>query len=177
MTTAATYSVFERLRDGSTIQIRSLHPDDREGMLAAIERTSAQSLRRRFFVAKRAFSDKEIAFFTDVDFGNHVALIAEFEENGRSTIVGGGRYIVCAPDEADLAFVVIDSYQGKGIGAALLRHLISLARNAGLKVLTADVVHENVPMLSVFKRFGFKPHSSRDPAAMHLKLDLFVPRQ
>ncbi|CCE10330.1 GCN5-related N-acetyltransferase [Bradyrhizobium sp. STM 3843] len=169
---AATYSASERLREGSTIHIRALRPADRDDMLEAIGRTSAQSLRRRFFIPKRGFSDTEIAFFMNIDFDNHVALVAESDENGQPVIVGGGRYIVSEPGRAELAFVVVDAYHGKGIASALLRHLVSIARKAGLQALTAEVLPENAPMLRVFERLGFKPRSAGDPSVRHLELKL-----
>ena len=69
-----TYSVTEALRDGCQVEIRALRPEDRADLLAA--RTSAQSLYRRFFGLKRSFTDQEAAFFINVDFVNHVALVA-----------------------------------------------------------------------------------------------------
>src|SRR5437879_7913490 len=104
-------------------------------MLAAIGRTGTQSLQRRFFVAKRGFSDREIAFFMNIDFINHVALVAFVAENERRTIAGGGRYIVVQPGRAEVAFLVVDGYQGLGIGSALARHLAGLARQSGLEQL------------------------------------------
>src|SRR6266436_4855019 len=92
--TPATYSAREKLRDGRPIEIRALKPDDEADMLVAIDRTAAESRRRRFFVTKRGFSEQEKAFFLNVDFVNHVALVATIDEGGRRTIVGGGRYIV-----------------------------------------------------------------------------------
>ena len=100
MARTANYSAVERLRDGSTIEIRALRPDDQDDMLAAVNRTSAQSLQRRFFVPKRGFSDKEIAFFMKIDFTNHVALVAQIDEDGQHVIAGGGRYIVTQPGQA-----------------------------------------------------------------------------
>src|SRR5690242_8177323 len=76
------YSVTEQLRDGRGVEIRALRPDDKDDMLAAVGRTGVQSLQRRFFVAKRGFSDREIAFFMNIDFVNHVALAALAEEDG-----------------------------------------------------------------------------------------------
>lgn len=172
MSNAASYSAIEHLRDGTRIEIRALHPDDREDMLAAIGRTSAQSLRRRFFVPKRGFSERELAFFMNIDFANHVALVAQADENGRPVIAGGGRYIVVHPGEAELAFVVVDDYQGKGIGKTLLRHLIAIGRGAGLKVMSADVLPENTAMLRVFSSSGFRPEPSSDPTLRHLVLRL-----
>ena len=131
------YSVTERLRDGREVEIRALRPDDKDDMLAAVGRTGTQSLQRRFFVVKRGFSEKEIAFFMDIDFANHVALVALAEEDGRSVTIGGGRYVVTAPGKAEIAFVVIDDYQGQGIGTLLMRHLAVIARKAGLKELIA----------------------------------------
>jgi RimJ/RimL family protein N-acetyltransferase len=166
------YSAVERLRDGSTIQIRALQPDDRDDMLAAVGRSSTQSLRRRFFVPKRGFSEKEITFFMDIDFSNHVALVAETDEDEQSVIVGGGRYIIGQPGRAELAFTVVDAYQGKGIGTMLMRHLLAIAREAGLKELTAEVLPENAAMLKVFSRFGFRAGSGSDPQVRHLTLQL-----
>jgi len=86
---AADYSAIETMRDGRPMQIRALRPADQAGLLAALDRSSAQSLHRRFFGAKRHFSAAEIDFFVKVDFASHVALVAEADEAGRSVIVGG----------------------------------------------------------------------------------------
>jgi len=168
----ANYSVTERLRDGREVNIRALRPDDKDDMLAAIGRTGTQSLQRRFFVVKRGFSEKEIAFFMNIDFANHVALVALGEEEGHSVIIGGGRYVVTQPAQAEIAFVVIDDYQGKGLGTLLMRHLSIIARNAGLKELIAEVLPENAAMRKVFEKFGFKAQRARDPQLLHLVLKL-----
>ena len=83
MSETAEYSAVELMRDGRRVEIRALRPDDRAELLAAIGRTSTQSLFRRFFAAKRGFTDQEIEFFLHVDFINHVALVAVMEEDGR----------------------------------------------------------------------------------------------
>lgn len=170
--TPATYSVWECLRDGRPVQIRALRPDDEAEMLAAVDRTNPESLRRRFFVTKRRFSEKEKAFFMHIDFVNHVALVAEIDEGASSTIIGGGRYIVTEPGEAEVAFIVIDAYQGQGVGALLARHLIEVARDARLKRLTADVLPENAAMRKVLGKFGFQSARSLDPQVIHLTLPL-----
>src|SRR3954469_7489587 len=102
MSEAINYTARELLRDGSPIEVRALQRQDEADMLAAVERTSVQSLRRRFFVMKRHFSEKERAFFMDIDFKNHVAIIALAEDSGGEVIAGGGRYIVFAPGRAEL---------------------------------------------------------------------------
>jgi RimJ/RimL family protein N-acetyltransferase len=166
------YSVTERLRDGREVEIRGLRPDDKDDMLAAVGRTGMQSLQRRFFVVKRGFSEKEIAFFMNIDFANHVALVALAEEDGRKVIIGGGRYIVTEPGKAEIAFVVIDDYQGQGVGTLLMRHLAVIARKAGLRELIAEVLPENAAMRKVFGKFGFQARRGPDPHVVHLVLEL-----
>jgi GNAT superfamily N-acetyltransferase len=169
---AARYSVIEHTRDGRKLEIRALRPDDRDGLTAAVGRTSAQSLYRRFFGAKRDFSDKEVAFFVNVDFISHVALVAVAEEGGQAVIAAGGRYIVQQPGTAEVAFVVTDQYQGQRIGAALLRHLATIGRHAGLKEFTAEVLPENAPMLKVFEKSGLKSSTKRERGVVHVGLQL-----
>ena len=173
MSEAFSYTTREVLKDGSQIEIRALRRTDEADMLAAIEHTSAQSLQRRFFVMKRHFSDKERAFFMDVDFKTHVAIVAvATSEGGRQMIAGGGRYIVFEPGRAEMAFVVIDAWQGRGIGSLLLRHLVKIASASGLDELTAEVLPENAAMRKVFEKFGFRPAPRRDPQTVHLVLKL-----
>jgi RimJ/RimL family protein N-acetyltransferase len=172
MSEATNYSAVEHLRDGRPIEIRAICPDDRAEMLAAIGRTSPQSLRRRFFASKKGFSEQELAFFLNIDFENHVALVAQIDEDEFPRIVGGGRYIVVRPGVAEIAFVVVDAYQGQGIGTILMQRLAILAREGGLRELIAQVLPENTAMLKMFKKFGFRPASKREPQVIHLTLPL-----
>ena len=166
------YSAIELLRDGRKVVIRALRTEDKADMLAAIDRTGTESRYRRFFGAKRYFSEKEVAFFLNIDFTNHVALVAVVEEEGRAVIVAGGRYVTVRPGVAEVAFTVIDDYQGQGIGATLLRHLAKIARGAGLKEFTAEVLPNNSPMLKVFEKSGLKFSTKREAGAVHVALQL-----
>ena len=85
-----------------------------DGLLAAVDRTSRQSLYRRFFSFKRGFTDQEIDFYVNVDFVSHVALAALLQEDGHAVIVGGARYIMVRQGSAEVAFVVDDAHQGQG---------------------------------------------------------------
>ena len=172
MANAANYTADERLRDGRRVEIRALKPDDKADMLDAVSHIGAQSMRRRFFGAKRSFSEAEQAFYLNVDFVNHVALIAVADEGGRSTIVGGGRYVVVQPGSAEVAFAVVDAFQGQGIGSTLLRHLIVIARDAGLKELIAEVLPENAAMLKVFEKSGLNTTTQRAAGAVHVKMKI-----
>lgn len=172
MVDAATYLRFERLRDGRRFEVRALRPQDEPALVAAIKSVSTQSLFRRFFAVRREFTDEEIAFFVKVDFVNHVALVAVIEKDGRSVIIGGGRYVVVKPGTAELAFAVVDAYQGQGVGAALMRHLTAIARDAGLRELIAEILAENSPMLKVFANSGLPLTMRREADVVHLALQL-----
>jgi RimJ/RimL family protein N-acetyltransferase len=169
---AAAYAAVESLRNGRRVEIRAFRPDDEEALEAAVARTSALSLYRRFFTIKRDFTERERAFFLNVDFVNHVALVAVVEEAGESAIVGASRYIVVRPGKAEVAFMVIDQYQRQGICAALMRHLIVVARAAGLQELIADVLAENGAMLKVFERCGLPMRTTREPETVQVTLQL-----
>ena len=113
MLAAPQYSALESLRDGRTIEIRAIRQEDEAGLIAAVSRSSAQSLYRRFFGLKRHLSDQEIAYFLNVDFVNHVALVAVIEEGSKSVIPGGGRYVVHEAGKAEIAFAVVDAHQAR----------------------------------------------------------------
>ena len=173
MPTVEEYSAIEALRDGCRVEIRALRPDDRVDLIAALGRTSDRSLYRRFFGLKRSFTDKEAAFFVNVDFVNHVALVALIDEEGRSVIAGGGRYIVVQPGQAEVAFVLVDEYQRRGIGRALMRHLTSIACVAGLQTFIAEVLlPENTPMLQLFKTSGLQLSTRREGQVVHVTISL-----
>jgi GNAT superfamily N-acetyltransferase len=173
MPEAVKFSSVETLRDGRRVEIRALRHEDRNGLEQAVNRASAESLRRRFFSVRRHFSEQELEFFSDIDFVSQVALVVVAQEGGGPHIVGAGRYIVFEPGRAEVAFALIDEYQGQGIGAALMRHLAAIARDAGLKEFIAEVLPENMAMLTVFKKSGLHPTTIREAGTMHVTLQLF----
>ncbi len=166
----ASFHVTETLSDGRKVEIRAQRPEDREGLHAALKRESAESLYHRFFTVKRTFSEKEAHYFLDIDFVNHVALVAVTTENGRPTIIGGCRYIVFEPGRAEVSFLVIDEYQKKGLGTALMRELAAIGREAGLEELVAEVLVDNAPMLKVFERSGLAMTKKHEGAEAHVSM-------
>src|SRR6478672_1158480 len=172
MTTVAEFSTIEVLPSGQRVEIRALTPADREDMLAAVGRTSTQSMYRRFFNVRRHFSEAEIAFFLNPDFVRHVALVAVAEEGGIPVIAGGGRYVVINPGQAEVAFAVVDQFQGQGIATGALRHLSSIAREAGLQEFVAEVLPENTAMLKAFEKSGREATTRRESQMIHVVLRL-----
>jgi len=166
------YSVIEKLRTGERIEIRAVRPQDRDDLMAAVDHTSSDSLYRRFFAVRRHFTETEESFYLNVDFVSHVALVALADENGQPIIIGGGRYVVGEPGQAEIAFTVVDKYQGRGLGAALLRHLTVIARQTGLRELVAYVLPDNRAMLKVFEKSGLKYTAKREAGSIYVTLGL-----
>ncbi|HEX2886490.1 GNAT family N-acetyltransferase [Vineibacter terrae] len=169
---AAQYMATERLRNGELLQLRALLLSDRDEMLAAVGRSSRETLYRRFFAPKRTFSEDEIEYFLNVDFNSHVALVAVLSDGGRELIVGGGRYVVSQPGRAEIAFAIDDPHQKLGIATHLITHLIKIARAAALEEFYAEVLPENVAMLKVFERCGLAMTTRRKGGTVHVTLAL-----
>jgi GNAT superfamily N-acetyltransferase len=117
-------------------------------------------------------TEQEVAYFLNIDFVGHVALVAVLEEAGRPVIVGGARYIVIEPGSAEVAFAVIDQYQGLGIGQTLMRHLAGIAHGVGIRELIADVLPENAAMLKVFAKSGLPFTTNCESNVVHVGLRL-----
>ena len=169
---AADYSASETLRDGRRVDIRAQRPADRDAIAAAFRRSSPETIYRRFFGPRTGFTEKEVAFYLDLDFVNQVALVAELEEAGRKVVVGGGRYVVSEPGRAEVAFTVDDPHQGLGIASRLMHHLVAIARAAGINELIAEVLPDNAPMLKVFEKSGLGMTVRRESGVVHVVLSL-----
>jgi GNAT superfamily N-acetyltransferase len=169
---ASRFSSAEVLRDGRRVVIRAQRPGDLPGMRAALARISDESYYRRFFGPRREFSDSQAEPFLNIDFVQHVALVVEAEEQGAPAIVAGGRYVVIGEGRAEVAFVVIDGYQGLGLAGLLMRRLTEIGRSAGLSEFVAEVLAGNRPMLRVFERSGLPMRVTREAQVLHVVLKL-----
>jgi RimJ/RimL family protein N-acetyltransferase len=92
------------------------------------------------------------------------------DENGMPAIVGAGRYVIVQPGRAEVAFAVVDEYQGQGVGTALMRNLSSMAQRAGLNELIAEVLASNSAMLKVFKKSGLQMSARSDGQVVQVTL-------
>ena len=166
---AAKYAAEEVLRDGGSIHIRAIRPDDRQRLLEHFQGLSERSNYYRFFGLKRTMNQAELARFTQLDFVDHVALVATLGDDRGERIIGVARYIRCADrTRAEVAFAVLDEHQGRGIGTVLLEHLSHVARAAGIVELQADVLGDNNRMLEVFAKSGFKVRRSAEAGVIHV---------
>ncbi|MBI4516978.1 MAG: GNAT family N-acetyltransferase [Deltaproteobacteria bacterium] len=169
---ARTYAADAVLRDGSSIHIRAIRPDDKERLRDHFQHLSMRSIYFRFFGAKKRLTDEELARFTELDFVRQVALVATLRGE-RERIIGVGRYTAVPGDGADshraeVAFAVLDEYQGRGIGTLLLEHLAPIARANGISEFEAEVLGENNRMLQMFAASGFKVKRALEAGVFHI---------
>jgi GNAT superfamily N-acetyltransferase len=108
-----------------------------------------------------------------LDYKKQMAILAIIEQEGREEVVGVGRYSVNEEEDiytADLAFVVRDGTQNKGIGTELFDYLTSLAKRQGLHGFTALVLLENKPMLHMIRKMGFEIEEKLEGDVYELKM-------
>jgi RimJ/RimL family protein N-acetyltransferase len=119
-------------------------------------------VRDRFFSIKLDLTPAELKYFTEVDFDQHVALVAELETESGYQPAAVGRLVRTSgqPDHAEIAITVTDALQGKGIGKIMLRRLIDCARDLGVRHIDASVLAENKRMINLIRKTGL-PFDSR----------------
>jgi GNAT superfamily N-acetyltransferase len=171
MIDAVNYSALEVLRDGTAMRIRAIRPDDKQRLLQHFNGLSAQSIYYRFFGIKRSLTEDDLARLTELDFVNHVGLAATVQAGDDERFIAVGRYIRTQdPHRAEVAFAVLDEYQGHGIGTLLLKHLARIAQRNGISEFGADVLASNHQMLEVFANSGFSFHHSYESGVVRVTL-------
>ncbi|HEY8141758.1 MAG TPA: GNAT family N-acetyltransferase, partial [Kofleriaceae bacterium] len=159
------------LRDGESLLLRALRPDDKPRLADLFHRMGPRSIRHRFMGAKSSLTEAELAYLTEIDFQSHVALAAISRRGGVERIAGVGRYIWTDPrgaEPAEAAFAVADSDQGRGIGTILLEHLAAIAAARGVTTFQAEVEADNGQMMEVFEDSGFAVARSLESRVFHV---------
>ncbi|NUR88708.1 MAG: GNAT family N-acetyltransferase, partial [Nonomuraea sp.] len=156
------------LADGGTAHVRPIRPADAERLLAFYARLSDESIYFRFFGPRPRLTDKEVAWFTNVDYVNRVALIATIG----SEMVAVIRYDRTGEGEAEVAFLVEDAHQGRGVASVLLEHLAATARENGIHRFIADVLPANMKMMGVLRQAGYTAESRFADGVVRMTLDL-----
>ncbi|MDX6263347.1 MAG: hypothetical protein QOH84_5035 [Kribbellaceae bacterium] len=158
--------------DGSVVHVRRVRPDDEEALMALNRRVCDRSIYLRFFALDRQGADSQAHHLAAPPVGDHpVALLAEVA--GR--VVGVGSFEPIRAGEAEMAFLVDDAVQGRGIGTLLLEQLAAVAHEQGIHHLLAETLAGNGPMLSVFTRSGFEQVHTLDQGVVELSLDTEYP--
>ncbi|THJ67508.1 GNAT family N-acetyltransferase [Arthrobacter echini] len=157
------------LRDGGTAHLRPILPSDADAVQDFHVRQSQNSIYLRFFTYKAKLSAKELRRFTEVDHHDRVAFVITRGDR----IIGIGRYDrLDDPFEAEVAFNVSDSYQGRGLGSILLEHLAAAALENGIGRFTAEVLPENRKMITVFAEAGYEVSRNFDDGVVMLGFDI-----
>ena len=156
------------LRDGRTAQLRPIRPEDTELLVAFYSRVSDESKYYRFFSPMPTLSDKDVHRFTHVDHRERVAFVM---------LVGGqmiavGRYDMVRPGEAEVAFLVEDRHQGRGIAQLLLEHLAQAGRERGVERFVAEVLPDNQKMIRTFRDAGYRVVSGYEDGVMMLEFPI-----
>jgi acyl-CoA synthetase (NDP forming)/GNAT superfamily N-acetyltransferase len=158
------------LSDGATGRIRPITPDDAERLVAFYARVSDESKYYRFFAPHPTLSDADVATYTTVDYHDRVALIVLVGE--RMIAVGRFDRIDPGADEAEVAFLVEDAHQGRGLGSVLLEHLAQAARERSITRFVADVLPTNRKMIQVFTDAGYRVGRTYDDGVLHVEFDI-----
>lgn len=159
------------LRDGRVALIAPLHPDDRARYLSGVSQMSDESLYRRFMTPVARLSDSQLRYLLEIDHRDHEALLAVDEDSGEA--VGVVRFVrLERPDVAEAAIIVVDAWQGIGLGKAMLRVLAQRARQVGVERFEATVLLENRPMLALLESLGPPEIAGREGASTVFQVPL-----
>ncbi|WP_234363739.1 MULTISPECIES: bifunctional GNAT family N-acetyltransferase/acetate--CoA ligase family protein [unclassified Streptomyces] len=165
------------LRDGGTARIRPITTDDADRLVSFYEQVSDESKYYRFFAPYPRLSAKDVHRFTHHDFVDRVGLAAtvggEFIATVRYDRIDDRGLPASAPaDEAEVAFLVQDAHQGRGVASALLEHIAAVARERGIRRFAAEVLPANTKMIKVFTDAGYTQKRSFEDGSVRLHLDL-----
>ncbi|MBI2156649.1 MAG: GNAT family N-acetyltransferase [Candidatus Rokubacteria bacterium] len=143
------------LRDGTRLRLRPIRPDDAPRLQELYGRLSRHTAYQRFFSIMKRLPPDWARMLADVDFRRRLALVAEHDVDGVAELVGVGRYEPTdAPDTAEVAFVVQDGWQDRGLGTVLFQEILAAAAARGVRRFRAWVLADNRRMLDLIARYG-----------------------
>ncbi|HEU5160714.1 MAG TPA: GNAT family N-acetyltransferase [Streptosporangiaceae bacterium] len=156
------------LADGGTAHLRPIRPADAGLLRAFHSRLSPESIYYRFFSPRPRLTDREIEHFTTVDYHDRVAFICTIGDDMIAVV----RYDKLDETRAEVAFLVEDAHQGRGLGTVLLEHIAAAARERGVRRFVAQVLPDNRRMIKVFREAGYEAEQRYEEGAIELVLNL-----
>jgi len=164
----------EALRDGAEVLFRPVRPTDEQALSEMLYSLSPDSVRKRFFTHTTTFPHKDVQQLTNIDYEQNLAIVATVPgPQGEDELVGIGQYFLDPRNmTAEVAFVVQDDWQDRGLGSLLLKNLAQIAVQRGVKRLDAKCLPENKAMLAVFQNSGYPVRTEFDGETYTIELDL-----
>jgi GNAT superfamily N-acetyltransferase len=155
------------------LEIRPIEPGDKAALAAAVDQSSDEAVYRRFLNPHGRLTASELRYLTEVDHRDHEALLAV--DPGSSKSVGVARYVRDHErrDRAEIAVAVLETWQGRGVGKALLHRLADRARDEGITQFTALMLSDNRPMRRLLADLGTTRLLSSEAGAVELAVDLY----
>ena len=164
---------YRTTRKGLEIFLRPVKITDETILKDFFYDLSEDSMYMRFFSTRRDMPHKRLQEFVVVDWSRKMEILAVIKENerDRETIIGVGQYELI-PDNylAEVAIVVRDEYQGRGVGGELLSYLTYIARRDGLLGFTAETLVENKAIVGLFEKMGFQTEKRREEGVYEMKM-------
>ena len=155
--------------DGGVVHVRPIRPDDRDRLAEFHLRLSERTVYLRYFAPHPELSDRDLDRLTRVDHRDRVALVDLLGDD----LIAVGRYDrIDGTRDAEVAFVVDDAQQGRGIGSLLLEHLAAAARERGIQRFVAEVLAENSRMVRVFRDAGYTAEYAYDSGVVELSFPI-----
>jgi len=169
----AQYEAHLKTAEGVDIFVRPIRPEDASLLVAFFDSLSPRSVYMRFYTPLKSLPPYMLARFTQIDYDREIALVALPEAHTDETLLGVARIINEASQKrAEFSVVVGDLWQGKGIGAVLLKHCLDIARERGLENIWGLVLAENTQMLALGRKMGFSLKKVPDAGEYELIMDL-----
>lgn len=167
---AADRSADVLLRDGTTVHLRQIRPDDADAVVAMHARFSERTRYLRYFSPYPRIPERDLQRFVNVDHRDREAFVVVSGDR----VFAVGRYdrLGAGSTEAEVAFVVEDAHQGRGVGSVLLEHLAAAARADGIESFVAEVLPANAPMLRVFADAGYQVRRRYADGVVHLSFPI-----
>jgi GNAT superfamily N-acetyltransferase len=151
------------LRDGTRVRLRPIRPDDKQRLVEGLKRLSSRSRYFRFLGAINALTEKSLRYLTEVDQESHLAWIAVDPVAKGEPALGVVRCVRLEkePRIAEVAVVVADDLQNRGLGSLLLEVLAGEAAKRGIETFRASVLHENTGVVHALQELGVRGHVER----------------
>jgi acyl-CoA hydrolase/GNAT superfamily N-acetyltransferase len=157
-------------KDGLNARIRPIRPSDESMIQDLFYNLSESSVYFRYFAPRRSMPHENLQRYVNVSEDDGLSLVVVTGPRETERIIAESRYMFGSDKEfADVAFMVDENFHGRGIATFLLKHMIEIAKEKGIKGLKADVLDSNSPMLAVFNKLPYVQHRQVGAGEISLK--------